>query len=234
METYFHSIIKNQSAILDKQDSTLKAINSLNGNFTKSLTITEKASETITDKKPDTVILRKGNNSNDDILKSYFSELRNHFTGNFCYEKELTENTFPVWKLLMHHINDENADTIEKSIRDAWSKFTKGNDGKVMIAKKSNKKFISGMIATIETMQGNTKSFDGSTMPNNTLDKSHFIKVLAISENEIENIISQLKKYGKVDSSFIKQISAFLKDKKSDISDNAIGQFVNYIKAYIG
>ena len=234
IETYFHNIIKNQSEMNKKHDSILNAINSLNGNFTKSLTITEKDKKPDTDKKPNTVILRKGNNSNDDILKSYFLEFKKNFNGNFLYEKELNDDTFQVWKALMHHINDENADTIESSIRDYWSKFTKSNDGKVVCAKKSNKKFISGMITTIETMQGKTKSFDNSVLPNNTLDKNHFIKNLNLTEKDIETIISELKKYGKVDSSFIKQVSAFLESKKPDISDNSIGQFMRYIKGYIG
>ena len=237
MEIYFHSIIKNQSAIMGKQDSTLNAINSIAAKFKNvgnffNPSNTEKEKEIIPEKEK--VILRKGNKSNDDISKDYFLELRKHFSGNFCYEKELTENTFPVWKMLLENINDTNADTIEKSIRKTWSIFTKQNENKNMIAKKSNTKFIAAMIKTIAAMQKKDVSFDNSTLPDTVKDKAYFSKLFNMPIETISSIIDDIKNYGKIDKMVIEKVSGFIKNHNADISDHNIGTFINYIKAYIG
>ena len=237
MEIYFSSIIKNQSAIMQKQDSTLNAVNSIAakfknvGNFFNTDTEKEKEKEAI----PEKVILRKKpdtdnpSKDNDDIMMEYFAELRKHFSGNFCYEQDLNPDRFKVWKILLHAIDDTNADTIEKSIRDTWSKFTKLNDGKVMVAKKSNVKFIQAMIKTIAAMQNKTIAFDNSTLSNPVIDKAYFCKLFNIELKKINALITDIKAYGKID----KQVISAISNLNKDISDHQIGQFINYIKGYI-
>ena len=236
MEVYFTSIIKNQSAIMQKQDSTLNAINSIAAKFKNvgnffNADNTEKAIEKDIPEKEKVITRKKMDNS--EILKSYFTELRNHFTGNFCYEKDLSDSTFPVWSMLLSQIDDSNADTIEKSIRKTWSIFTKQNKGKNMIAKKSNMKFIEAMVKTIEAMQGKKVSFDNSTLPNPVIDKNHFSKLFDIPIDTISSMIDDIKNYGKIDKMVIEKVSGFIKNHNADISDHNIGTFINYIKSYI-
>ena len=224
-ETYLHSVIKNQSSILN-------GVNSLNGNFTKSLVIKEK-SDTITPDTDQKVILRKATDNNNDAVSNFYDTFQSFFNGTFCKSMDLTDETIKVFSALIDSIDDTNASTIENSIKLFRSAYTKQNGGKLITAKKSNAKFVSSIIKTIEKLCGKKIDTVSTTLPGDSIDKGYFASKFKTSKENITAIIDNAIEYGKIDDTVINGISIYLAGFRKDIPDTEIGLFINYIKQYI-
>lgn len=228
IETYFSNFLRNQKSILN-------AINSLNGNFKKSISIntdieteTEKEIETET-KKGETKL--KKNIDNINPYQKLFDLWNKEFKGNFLGEKELNENNMEVWQALIDYIDETSADTIETSIKEFRSKFTKSNNGSLLNAKRSNKKFINCMISAIETF--NKTTIKREKAPSETINKAYFTSKFEMKLKDLDNIISKVKAYGKIDETVKETIKTYALNFNSNIENKIFETFYIYLENFI-
>ena len=225
LEVLILNAIKNQSSILN-------AVNSFHSKaFQKVDTDTNKTVDTDTNKT--TVITRKKVDNNQDEANDYYDVFQSFFNGNFLGESNLTPEIKPIWIELLQAIDDNSPDTIESSIKSFRSQFNKSgqivNDKKRLTAVKSNAKFIQSIIKAIAKMQGKTFDLKDTTQNSEVFNKEYFTNTLELTIDNIDAIISDLQSYGKMDTVFINAVS----DHLPNVSDNNIGQFVKWLKAYV-
>jgi hypothetical protein len=218
LEVLVLNSIKNQKSILN-------AVNSLHAKAFQSDTI-----EPDTDiSKPVTKLRKKDN----DEVSDYYDTFQGFFAGNFLGEKNLTDDIKPVFLALLESIDDSTPDTIESSIKNFRSEYSKHSNGKLLTARKSNDKMIKAMIKTIAKMQDKTFDLTNTTQNSETIDKNHFVDLLGISLESINDIISDLMEYGKVNTHFIEAVSEHLNEVNPNLTDHAIGTFIKYLKSYV-
>ena len=219
------NMIKNQKSILD-------SINALHANlFQNHKESKEVKKESKEVKKESKVILRKKESNSFDSIDSIFNEFQNHFNhNNFMGNKELTSESRIIFQNLLESIDDSSLDSIQKGINDFRSKLTK-ESGKYMTARKSNKNFDSAIIKTIEALKGNSFDITESKQESEPIDKNYFANLFKVNKEIISDLIQEAIDYGKVDNALMESIQNYFNNPS--ITDNMIGQFANYIKAYM-
>ena len=228
METYFSSFLRNQKSILN-------AINSLNSNFKKSISIntdieteTEKEIETET-KKGETKLKKSIDNINP--YEKLYQLFQENFKGNFLGETELTSDNKPIWIALIDYIDDSSADSIAETIKSFKSQFTKNNNGSLLNAKRSNKKFIDSMINAIEKL--NKTTVNREKYPSQAINKAYFTDKFNMKLKDIDLIIKQVKQYGKIDEQVKDTIVSYCLQFNSDIETETFKSFYKYLENFL-
>ena len=191
--------------------------------------------------KPDTV-LRKGkaknkpieSDSNDLSINDIFGIFQNHFNNkNFMGDNELTEKSLPIFMDIMQSIDISNIDSINKSLADIISRYRK--EKVYFIAPKSTNDFKQAIIETIKELDSDNEnlSYEKSESNKPAIDKAYFSNKFNCTIKQIENIINDSIQYGKIDNELIEAITEYFQSNDTDINDNDMGLFINYIKAYM-